>query len=275
MTPDAVAKAILRGNKRAAAELITALERGLPQAAVAANKLRPHTGRAHVVGIAGAQGVGKSSLIDQLIAAALAKKKKVGVLAVDPTSPFTGGAFLGDRVRMQRHATQPAVFIRSMAGRGHPGGLSPALRDAIRVLDAAGYDPIFVETIGIGQDETQIAFVTDTTVLVLSPQSGDKIQALKAGILEACDLVALNKCDLAGAKSAATLLQSWISAPLVCVSAAKGKGIEALYEKIEEHWRKSNQNAQKRRKRNRQIELRERAEAKVLLQLRKKWKKHD
>lgn len=261
-----LAQKILRGDKRAAAQLITLLERRDSDAAKEMKQLLPHTGRAHRVGVTGAQGVGKSSLIDQLLPLALKRNKKVGVIAVDPTSPVTGGAFLGDRIRMQRHAAHPGVFIRSMAARGARGGLSPALHDAIRVLDALGCDPIFVETVGVGQDEVEIAQATDTTLLILTPASGDKIQALKAGLLEACDLLVLNKSDLPGSQAMAAALQGWVPTPLSQVSAAKGTGIPALFIAIEQHWREANRDgtAPLRRQQSLRAEIAQKAEERLL-----------
>lgn len=270
-----LAAQILKGNKKAAAELITLLERRAPRASAEMKKLFSHAGRAHRVGVTGAQGVGKSTLIDQLIEFALKNKKKVGVIAVDPTSPLTGGAFLGDRIRMQRHAAHPGVFIRSMAARGARGGLSPALHDALRVLDALGCDLIFVETVGVGQDEIEIASATDTTLLVLTPQSGDKIQTLKAGLFEACDLLVLNKCDIAGAQAMAEALKTFVPAPLLQVSAAKARGIEKLYNQIEQLWREAQHNgtAQLSRQQNLRAEIIQKAEEQLSQSLQTTLKK--
>jgi LAO/AO transport system kinase len=172
--------------------------------------LFPSTGRAYIIGITGAPGAGKSTLTDRLVASFRAQKKSVGVLAVDPTSPFTGGAILGDRIRMQGHATDPGVFIRSLATRGNLGGLSRATGDCMRVMDAMGLDVILVETVGVGQDEIDIAQLAHTTLVVLVPGMGDDIQAIKAGILEVADVFVVNKADLDGADRVVRELRSML-----------------------------------------------------------------
>lgn len=194
-----LAKRVLAGDIRAASRLMRRIDDGAPIAAKDLQTLFPQTGRAYVVGITGSPGAGKSTLTDRIIAAYRAQGLKVGVLAVDPTSPFTGGAILGDRIRMQAHATDPGVFIRSLATRGNLGGLSRATGDCIRVMDAMGMDVILVETVGVGQDEIDIAQMAHTTIVVLVPGMGDDIQAIKAGILEVADLFVINKADLDGA----------------------------------------------------------------------------
>jgi LAO/AO transport system kinase len=190
---------VLTGDIRAASRLMRDIDDGQPSAQAELQALFPKTGRAWIVGITGAPGAGKSTLTDRLIAQFRAQGKTVGVLAVDPTSPFTGGAILGDRIRMQEHATDPGVFIRSLATRGHLGGLSRATGDCIRVMDAMGRDVILVETVGVGQDEIDIAQLAHTTLVVAVPGMGDDIQAIKAGILEVADLFVVNKADLDGA----------------------------------------------------------------------------
>ncbi len=190
---------VLRGEVRAASRLMRLIDDRDPSATDELRALFPHTGRAYVVGITGAPGAGKSTLTDRLVAHWRKAGKKVGVIAVDPTSPFTGGAILGDRIRMQGHATDPDVFIRSLATRGHLGGLSRATGDSVRVMDAMGKDLVLVETVGVGQDEIDIAQLAHTTVVVLVPGLGDDIQAIKAGILEVADVFAVNKADLEGA----------------------------------------------------------------------------
>ena len=194
-----VAERILKGDVRAASRLMRDIDDGLPGATQTLQALFPHTGRAWIVGITGAPGAGKSTLTDRLVAHYRKQGKTVGVIAVDPTSPFTGGAILGDRIRMQDHATDPGVFIRSLATRGHLGGLSRATGDCLRVMDAMGREVILVETVGVGQDEIDIAQLAHTTVVVLVPGMGDDIQAIKAGILEVADLFVVNKSDLDGA----------------------------------------------------------------------------
>lgn len=190
---------MLRGEVRAAARLMRWLDDGQPDGITALKLLAPHTGRAWVIGLTGSPGAGKSTLTDALIAAYRAQGKKVGVLAVDPTSPFSGGAILGDRIRMQRHETDPGVFIRSLATRGSLGGLSHSTRHCIQVLDAFGCEIILVETVGVGQDEVDIVQAADTSVVVTVPGMGDDIQAIKAGILEIADLFVINKSDRDGA----------------------------------------------------------------------------
>src|SRR2546421_11580695 len=190
---------LLKGDKRSAGKLISLIEDDEPEAVEAVARIFPHTGRAHVVGLTGPPGVGKSSLINRLVRAFRSRGKTVGVVAVDPTSPYTGGAVLGDRIRMADTGVDPGVFIRSMATRGHAGGLALATFDGVRVLDAMGSDLVFVETVGAGQSEIEIASRAHTTVVVQMPQSGDAVQALKAGILEIGDLYVVNKTDLGGA----------------------------------------------------------------------------
>jgi LAO/AO transport system kinase len=190
---------VLAGDIRAASRLMRNIDDGDPSATAELQALFPRTGRAWVVGITGSPGAGKSTLTNRLIAGYRKQGKRVGVLAVDPTSPFTGGAILGDRIRMQDHATDPGVFIRSLATRGNLGGLSRATGDCIRVMDAMGMDVILVETVGVGQDEIDIAQMAHTTLVVVVPGMGDDIQAIKAGILEVADLFVVNKADLDGA----------------------------------------------------------------------------
>ncbi|MGH3856590.1 MAG: methylmalonyl Co-A mutase-associated GTPase MeaB, partial [Pseudonocardiaceae bacterium] len=184
-----------QGQARAVARLISLVEDGAPELREIAAALARHTGRAQVVGITGAPGVGKSTSVSGLVTALRATGKRVGVLAVDPSSPFSGGALLGDRVRMQDHATDEGVFIRSMATRGHLGGIAWATPQALRVLDAAGCDVVLVETVGVGQSEVEVAALADTTVVLLAPGAGDGIQAAKAGILEVADVFVVNKSD--------------------------------------------------------------------------------
>lgn len=205
-----LASRVLAHDVRAASRLMRLIEDGLPAATPELRALFPHTGKAYVIGITGSPGAGKSTLTDRLIAHYRRAGKTVGVLAVDPTSPFTGGAILGDRIRMQSHATDPGVFIRSLATRGNLGGLSRATGDAIRVMDAMGREVILVETVGVGQDEIDIAQLAHTTVVVLVPGMGDDIQAIKAGILEVADVFAVNKADLEGADRVVRELRSML-----------------------------------------------------------------
>ena len=232
---------VLKGDKRAVAKLISMVEDDDPGATEALAFVYPKTGKAHVVGFTGPPGVGKSSLINRLVREFRSRGKKVGVVAVDPTSPFTGGAVLGDRIRMADTGTDPGVFIRSMATRGHAGGLALATFDAVKVLDAFGMDIVFVETVGAGQSEVEVASRAHTTVVVQMPQSGDAVQVLKAGILEIGDVYVVNKTDLGGADVMATNLQFMMDekegwrAPVAKTSALEGKGIPELADAIERH----------------------------------------
>lgn len=232
---------VLKGDKRAVAKLISMVEDDDPGATEALASVYPKTGKAHIIGFTGPPGVGKSSLINRLVREFRSRGKKVGVVAVDPTSPFTGGAVLGDRIRMADMGTDPGVFIRSMATRGHAGGLALATFDAVKVLDAFGMDVVFVETVGAGQSEVEVASRAHTTVVVQMPQSGDAVQVLKAGILEIGDVYVVNKTDLGGADVMATNLQFMIDeregwrAPVAKTSALEGKGIPELADAIERH----------------------------------------
>lgn len=199
MSGDSLVNRVLAGEVRAASRLMRRIDDEDPAATADLQKLFPRTGRAYVLGITGSPGAGKSTLTDRVVARFRAQELSVGVLAVDPTSPFSGGAILGDRIRMQAHASDPGVFIRSLATRGSLGGLSRATGDCIRVMDAMGKDVIVVETVGVGQDEIDIAQMAHTTLLVTVPGMGDDIQAIKAGILEVADVFIVNKADLDGA----------------------------------------------------------------------------
>ena len=232
------------------ARLISLVEDGSPLLREVTAALSPYAGRAHVVGITGAPGVGKSTSTSALVAAFRAEGRRVGVLAVDPSSPFSGGALLGDRVRMQEHALDPGVFIRSMASRGHLGGLASATPQAVRVLDAAGCDVVLVETVGVGQSEVEVAGAADTTLVLLAPGMGDGVQAAKAGILEIGDLFVVNKADREGAEATARELRHMISLgsgprsgpadepwspPVLRTVAARGEGIDEVVEAVARH----------------------------------------
>lgn len=207
--------------------------------------LAPHTGRAHIVGVTGSPGVGKSTSTSALVTALRAEGKRVGVLAVDPTSPFSGGALLGDRIRMQDHATDEGVYIRSMASRGHLGGLSGGAPQALRVLDAAGCDIVLVETVGVGQSEVEVAGLADTTLVLLAPGMGDGIQAAKAGILEIGDIFCVNKADRDGAAATRRELRSMVAMtersdgawkpPIVLTVATTGEGVPEVVEALTSH----------------------------------------
>jgi len=244
--PQKVVEQILRGEVRAAARLMRDLDDGVPAAREVLKKLYPHSGRAHIIGITGSPGVGKSTLTDRLIQYLRQEGHTVGVVAVDPTSPFSGGAILGDRIRMQRHALDEGVFIRSLATRGHFGGLTASSRAVITVLDAMGKDYVLVETVGVGQDEVEIAATAYTTMVVTVPGLGDDIQAIKAGILEVADILVVNKADREGAsRTHQDLLQmlelqsirktkSW--KPRVILTQAKEiQGIRELLAEVREH----------------------------------------
>ncbi|HHC19391.1 MAG TPA: methylmalonyl Co-A mutase-associated GTPase MeaB [Euryarchaeota archaeon] len=231
---------VIQGDKKAIARAITIVESLSDDALEILEKIEKYTGKAHIIGLTGPPGVGKSTLIDRLIRRYRKMGKKVAVIAVDPTSPYTGGALLGDRIRMQRHATDEGVFIRSLATRGSIGALSRATIQVAKVLEAAGYDPIIIETVGAGQADIDIIGSAHTIILVLMPSLGDDIQALKAGILEAADIIVINKSDLPQAEAYKRMLEVALSEDIdhkkiVMTEAIVGKGIEDLIKTIEEH----------------------------------------
>jgi LAO/AO transport system kinase len=234
------------GSARAVARLISLVEDASPALREVMALLAPHAGHARVVGLTGSPGVGKSTSTSALVAAYRRRDMRVGVLAVDPSSPFSGGALLGDRVRMQDHATDSGVFIRSMASRGHLGGLSWATPQALRVLSAAGCDVVLVETVGVGQAEVEVARLADTTLVLLAPGMGDGIQAAKAGILEVADVFVVNKADRDGADTVVRDLRYMLSlgdrrtdqgwrVPIVKTIASRGEGVDDVVEQIERH----------------------------------------
>ncbi len=243
--PDLVDRAE-RGEARAVARLISLVEDASPALREVMALLAPRAGHARVVGLTGSPGVGKSTSTSALVSAYRRRGMRVGVLAVDPSSPFSGGALLGDRVRMQEHATDDGVFIRSMASRGHLGGLSWATPQALRVLSAAGCDVVLIETVGVGQAEVEIASLADTTLVLLAPGMGDGIQAAKAGILEVADVFVVNKADRDGADTVARDLRYMLSlgdrrtdegwrVPIVKTVASRGEGADEVVDEIERH----------------------------------------
>ena len=239
-----IAKGILAGNRRSIAKAITIVENDDQEAQKLIAEIYPHTGKAHIIGLTGAGGAGKSTLIEKMVKEYRRIGKKVGVVAVDPTSPFTGGAFLGDRIRMQELCMDKDVFIRSMATRNYAGGIAKATKDAVRVLDASGKDIVIVETVGAGQSEVEIIRVAQTTVVVHAPGLGDDIQAIKAGIMEIADIFVVNKADREGADKAVIDIQSNLQLnnkekpwrpPVLRTVALTGEGILELIGQIEQH----------------------------------------
>jgi LAO/AO transport system kinase len=273
------------GEPRAVARLVSLVEDGSPQLREVMAALVPHAGHAHVVGITGSPGVGKSTTTNALVRELRAAGHRVGVLAVDPSSPFSGGALLGDRVRMQDHATDPGVFIRSMASRGHLGGLSWSTPQALRVLDAAGCDVVLVETVGVGQSEVEIAGLADTTVVLMAPGLGDGVQAAKAGILEIGDLYVVNKADRDGAEQVRRELRSMIALgdrpegswrpPIVLTVAQAGRGLDEVVVELDRHRAWLGESGELTRRRTRRA--REEIEAIAVAALRERWEglQHD
>jgi len=238
-----VVAAVRLGNPRALGRLISWIENGSPALPMIMKELAPDTGHAHIVGLTGAPGVGKSTTVTGLVSALRERGERVGVLAVDPSSPFSGGALLGDRVRMQEHALDRDVYIRSMATRGHLGGLAVATLQALRAFDAAGFDTVIVETVGVGQSELEVAEMADTIIVLLAPGMGDGIQAAKAGILEIADIFVVNKSDRDGAQALVRELRTMIALadrapqdwkpPIVMTVAYQNRGIGDLLDAID------------------------------------------
>ncbi len=242
-TRESLADGVRTGDTRALARAISLVENGDPLAYDLVRDIYPDTGRTYAVGITGPPGVGKSTLISGLIGHIRAQERTIGVISVDPSSPFTHGALLGDRIRLSDHFLDPGVFIRSMGTRGHLGGLAETTLQALLVLDAAGKDLVFLETVGAGQSEVEVIGIADTVVLVLMPGSGDSVQALKAGIMEIPDVIAINKMDHPAAKTMLNEVRSILSLdrdrawkpPIVLTEATRGENIPELWEKVEEH----------------------------------------
>ncbi|RTZ94537.1 MAG: methylmalonyl Co-A mutase-associated GTPase MeaB [Deltaproteobacteria bacterium] len=245
MQPKEWAEKIVNGDIRAASRLMRDIDDRMPWVSDVLKELYPHTGRAYIIGVTGSPGVGKSTLVDRLIEVFRKQGDSIGVVVIDPTSPFTGGAILGDRIRMQRHSTDSGVFIRSLATRGSMGGLSRSTSDILRVMDAMGKDVILLETVGVGQDEVDVVNTAHTSMIVMIPGLGDDIQAIKAGILEIGDIFVINKCEREGAERmereimmmlelGAKRKDGWVP-KIVKTEAIKGMGIKDLLEAIEAH----------------------------------------
>jgi len=241
-----IVERLLNGDRRALARMVTLIESEAPVATRYLAQLHQHAGKAHIIGITGSPGAGKSTLVSRLVRELRKREKKVAVVAVDPTSPFSGGAILGDRIRMLELSGDPNVFIRSMASRGSLGGLSASTRDVVRAMDAAGYDPIIIETVGTGQAEVEVMRTAQSVVVVVAPGMGDDIQAIKAGILEIADIFAVSKMDKPGAQQTVAELAMLLSLdpnrkksswriPIVKTSALKESGLDELADRLQEH----------------------------------------
>ena len=265
-TPDPISQGVLAGDARAIARAISLVEDDADAGRELISQIYQHTGRAYLIGVTGAPGVGKSTLVDRLVTEVRRAGSTVGVLAIDPTSPFSGGAILGDRVRMSTHSHDADVFVRSMATRGHLGGLAAATSDAALVLDAAGKNIVMIETVGVGQDEVDIVRTADVSIVVLVPGAGDDVQALKAGIMEIADIFVVNKADRDGADqvvqtfTASLSLQTFADGewrpPVLKTEAVNGVGVDRLWQEIERFRQYHSQHQQQRRKASHESRLR-------------------
>lgn len=259
-----IVERLLSGDRRALARMVTLIENESPQARRFLVELHQHAGHAHIVGVTGAPGAGKSTLVTRLVREMRRREHKVGVIAVDPTSPFSGGAILGDRIRMMELAGDPNIFIRSMASRGSLGGLSSTTRDVVRAMDAAGYDPIIIETVGTGQAEVEVMRTAQSVLVVVAPGMGDDIQAIKAGILEIADIFVVSKADKPGADQAVAELSMLLSLdpnrrkgqwriPILKTSSLKEQGIPQLVDAIEQHRQFLSESGQLEQRAQRQV----------------------
>lgn len=264
-----IVERLLGGDRRALARMVTLIENEAPAARRYLAELHQHTGRAHIIGVTGAPGAGKSTLVTHLVRELRRREKKVGVVAVDPSSPFSGGALLGDRIRMMELAGDPQIFIRSMASRGSLGGLSASTRDVVRAMDAAGYDPIVIETVGTGQAEVEVMRAAQTVLVVCAPGMGDEVQAIKAGILEIADIFVVSKADRPGSEQTVAELAMMLSLdparrqhdktqpywkiPILKTSALKNEGLVELADAIQQHRAYLNESDQLTRRTQRQV----------------------
>lgn len=264
-----IVERLLSGDRRALARMVTLIENEVPAARRYLAELHQHTGRAHIIGVTGAPGAGKSTLVTHLVRELRRRENRVGVVAIDPSSPFSGGALLGDRIRMMELAGDPQIFIRSMASRGSLGGLSASTRDVVRAMDAAGYDPIIIETVGTGQAEVEVMRAAQTVLVVCAPGMGDEVQAIKAGILEIADIFVVSKADRPGSDQTVAELAMMLSLdparrqhdktqpywkiPVLRTSALKGTGLVELTDAIQQHRAYLDQSGQLARRAQRQV----------------------